>query len=127
MRRPWLSRTRPHPPRYRWRPALGVTGRMLAIGAVALAVGGCGGTSSDVGPTTGSPRNAQTPLIQTVSSPAVSATVRELPNPLRGQYEALLLPLFPQGNPAQRGHAAWPRSDDASTRVSWRQLQPVDP
>lgn len=100
---------------------------MVAIGAVALAVSGCGGTSSDGGPTTASPRNAQTTLIQTVSSPAVSATVRELPNPLRGQYEALLLPLFPQGNPAQRGHAAWPRSDDASTRVSWRQLQPVDP
>ena len=50
-----------------------------------------------------------------------------IPNPLRGQYEDLLVPLFPQGNPAQKGYAPWPASSDASLRVSWRQLQPVDP
>jgi len=65
--------------------------------------------------------------VDTVSSPPIPVTAEELPNPLRGQYEALLLPLFPQGNPAQSGRAEWPRSDDASTRVSWRELQPVDP
>jgi hypothetical protein len=38
-----------------------------------------------------------------------------------------LNPLFPQGNPAQKRYPAWPASYDASLRVSWRQLQPVDP
>ncbi|ARR81845.1 hypothetical protein MOTT27_01024 [Mycobacterium intracellulare subsp. yongonense] len=50
-----------------------------------------------------------------------------MPNPLRGQYEDLLQPLFPQGNPAQRRYPAWPASYDASLRVPWRQLQPTDP
>ena len=36
-------------------------------------------------------------------------------------------PLFPQGNPAQQRYPAWPASYDASLRVSWRQLQPIDP
>ncbi|MEY8018489.1 hypothetical protein [Mycobacterium servetii] len=54
-------------------------------------------------------------------------TVREMPNPLRGQYEDLLEPLFPQSNPADEQYPAWPGSYDASLRVSWRQLQPVDP
>ncbi|AKN16298.1 hypothetical protein B586_06580 [Mycobacterium haemophilum DSM 44634] len=60
-------------------------------------------------------------------SPAIPTTVQELPNPLRGQYEDLLEPLFPQGNPAQRRYPAWPASHDASIRVAWRQLQPTDP
>ncbi|MBW0014540.1 MAG: hypothetical protein JO059_15445 [Mycobacterium sp.] len=51
----------------------------------------------------------------------------DIANPLRGQYEDLLEPLFPQGNPAQKRYAAWPDSDDGSLRVSWRQLQPIDP
>jgi hypothetical protein len=57
----------------------------------------------------------------------IPASVQETPNPLRGQYEDLLVPLFPQGNPAQQRYPAWPASYDASLRVSWRQLQPVDP
>jgi hypothetical protein len=60
-------------------------------------------------------------------SPAIPSTVQEIPNPLRGQYEDLLNPLFPQGNPAQQRYPAWPASYDASLRVSWRQLQPTDP
>ena len=60
-------------------------------------------------------------------SPAIAPTAAEIANPLRGQYEEMLNPLFPQGNPAQQRYAAWPASYDASLRVSWRQLQPVDP
>lgn len=60
-------------------------------------------------------------------SPAIPATAQEIPNPLRGQYEDRMEPLFPQANPAQRRYPAWPKSYDASLRVSWRQLQPVDP
>jgi hypothetical protein len=60
-------------------------------------------------------------------SPAIPPTVQEISNPLRGQYEDLLNPLFPQGNPAQQRYPAWPASYDASLRVSWRQLQPADP
>ncbi len=59
-------------------------------------------------------------------SPAIPPTVQEIPNPLRGQYEDMLNPLFPQGNPAQQRYPAWPASYDASLRVSWRQLQPTD-
>lgn len=60
-------------------------------------------------------------------SPAIPASVQEISNPLRGQYEDALSPLFPQGNPAQQRYPAWPASYDASLRVSWRQLEPVDP
>lgn len=62
-----------------------------------------------------------------ISSPAIPLSVQDVPNPLRGQYEYLLQPLFPQGNPAQRRFPAWPASHDASLRVPWRQLQPTDP
>lgn len=62
-----------------------------------------------------------------ISSPAIPLSVQDVPNPLRGQYEDLLQPLFPQGNPAQRRYPAWPASYDASLRVPWRQLQPTDP
>jgi hypothetical protein len=60
-------------------------------------------------------------------SPAIPPSAADVPNPLRGQYEDLLDPLFPQGNPAQQRYPAWPASDDASMRISWRQLQPTDP
>ncbi|WP_372511999.1 hypothetical protein [Mycobacterium bohemicum] len=62
-----------------------------------------------------------------ISSPAIPLGVQEVANPLRGQYEDLLMPLFPQGNPAQRRYPPWPAAHDASVRVSWRQLQPTDP
>jgi hypothetical protein len=80
----------------------------------ALVVNGCGG-HPDPGP------------LSAMVNPAIPPTVQEIPNPLRGQYEDLLNPLFPQGNPAQKRYAAWPASYDASLRVSWRQLQPTDP
>ncbi|OBH27097.1 hypothetical protein A5692_25295 [Mycobacterium sp. E342] len=59
--------------------------------------------------------------------PPILADVQQIPNPLRGQYEGLLQPLFPQGNPAQGRYTGWRGSNDASLRVSWRQLQPTDP
>lgn len=88
---------------------------MLAVVLCAAAVlSGCGG-NSDPGP------------LSAMVSPAIPLTAQEIPNPLRGQYEEMLNPLFPQGNPAQQRYSAWPASYDASLRVSWRQLQPVDP
>lgn len=87
---------------------------LVAAVCTALVLSGCGG-KSDPGP------------LSAMVSPAIPATAQEIPNPLRGQYEEGLNPLFPQGNPAQQRYAAWPASDDASLRVSWRQLQPVDP
>ncbi|ORB74605.1 hypothetical protein [Mycobacterium scrofulaceum] len=80
----------------------------------ALVLSGCGG-NGDPGP------------LSAMVSPAIPPTAQEIGNPLRGQYEEGLNPLFPQGNPAQQRYAAWPASYDASLRVSWRQLQPVDP
>lgn len=62
-----------------------------------------------------------------MASPAIPPAAQEIPNPLRGQYEDLMQPLFPQGEPVQRRYPAWPASYDASLRVSWRQLQPADP
>jgi hypothetical protein len=70
---------------------------------------------------------AETDPLLASSSPAIPAAAQEIPNPLRGQYEDLLKPLFPQNNPAQRRYPAWPKTYDAETRVSWRQLQPRDP
>nr|WP_231639350.1 hypothetical protein [Mycobacterium sp. Marseille-P9652] len=58
--------------------------------------------------------------------PPIPMNVQEIANPLRGQYEDLLEPLFPQRNPAQKRYPPWPASYDASVRVSWRQLQPTD-
>jgi len=81
---------------------------------IAPVLGGCGGQSNP-GP------------LSAMVSPAIPATAQEISNPLRGQYEDLLNPLFPQGNPAQQRYPAWPASYDASLRVSWRQLQPTDP
>jgi hypothetical protein len=76
---------------------------------------------------TGCGRHSEPGPLAAIVSPPIPASVQEIPNPLRGQYEDLMMPLFPQGNPAQRRYPAWPGSYDASLRVSWRQLQPTDP
>lgn len=86
---------------------------MVAACVVAL-LGGCGGHS-------------ESDPLSVVISPAIPLGVQEVSNPLRGQYEDLLMPLFPQANPTQRRYPPWPASYDASVRVSWRQLQPTDP
>src|ERR1700758_439230 len=86
----------------------------VVVCTMALVLDGCGGQSNP-GP------------LSAMVSPAIPPTVQEISNPLRGQYEDLLNPLFPQGNPAQQQYPAWPASYDASLNVSWRQLQPVDP
>jgi hypothetical protein len=87
---------------------------LAVVACTALFLNGCGG-HADPGP------------LNAMVSPAIPPTVQEIPNPLRGQYEDLLEPLFPQGNPAQQRYPAWPASHDASLRISWRQLQPTDP
>ncbi|KAA1248339.1 hypothetical protein F0Q45_21115 [Mycobacterium simiae] len=84
----------------------------------ALLGGVVSGCSSD--------QNHNSPLTA-MASPAIPSTAQEIPNPLRGQYEDMLEPLFPQRDPAQQRYPAWPASYDASVRVSWRQLQPTDP
>jgi hypothetical protein len=87
---------------------------LVLVACTVLALNGCS-THPNPGPLTA------------MVSPAIPPTVQELSNPLRGQYEDLLNPLFPQANPAQKRYPAWPASYDASLRVSWRQLQPTDP
>lgn len=83
------------------------------IGAcAAMALGGC-----KAGPA----------MMTAVRSHTIQLSAQDLSNPLRGQYEGLLTPLFPQSNPAQHNFPAWPASYDSSLRVSWRQLQPIDP
>ncbi|MCV7031545.1 hypothetical protein [Mycobacterium sherrisii] len=84
------------------------------VACAAVALSGCS-KHSDPGP------------LSAIVSPAIPPSVQEISNPLRGQYEDLLNPLFPQGNPAQQRYPAWPASYDASMRISWRQLQPIDP
>jgi hypothetical protein len=86
----------------------------IVVYTTALMLDGCG-EQSNPGP------------LSAMVSPAIPPTVQEISNPLRGQYEDLLNPLFPQGNPAQQRYPAWPASYDASLRVSWQQLQPTDP
>ena len=87
---------------------------LVAAVCTALSLSGCD-KHNDPGP------------LNAMVSPAMPATAQEIANPLRGQYEDLLVPLFPQGNPAQQAYPAWPASYDASFAVSWRQLQPADP
>jgi hypothetical protein len=87
----------------------------VLITGAALLIGGCSRNQSDPGP------------LAAMVSPAIPAAAQEIPNPLRGQYEDLMEPLFPQGEPAQQRYPAWPASYDASLRVTWRQLQPIDP
>jgi hypothetical protein len=76
---------------------------------------------------TGCSKSASPEPLSAIASPSIPLGVQEVPNPLRGQYEDLMMPLFPQANPAQRRYPAWPASHDASMRISWRQLQPTDP
>ncbi|MGV0696436.1 MULTISPECIES: hypothetical protein [Mycobacterium] len=90
------------------------TRALAAVVCAALVLSACGG-KSDPGP------------LSAMVSPAIPPSAQEIPNPLRGQYEEMLNPLFPQGNSAQQRYSSWPASYDASLRVSWRQLQPVDP
>jgi hypothetical protein len=92
----------------------GKLARVAVIACTALLLNGCGGHPNP-GP------------LSAMVFPAIPPSVQEIANPLRGQYEDLLIPLFPQGNPAQQRYPAWPASYDASFRVSWRQLQPTDP
>lgn len=87
---------------------------LAAVIGIAAVLSGCGG-KPDPGP------------LSAMVSPAIPPTAQEIPNQLRGQYEQMLNPLFPQGNSAQQRYSPWPASYDASLRVSWRQLQPVDP
>ena len=89
-------------------------GAAAVIACTALLLNGCGGHPNP-GP------------LSAMVFPAIPPTVQEIANPLRGQYEDLLIPLFPQGNPAQQRYPAWPASYDSSLRISWRQLQPTDP
>jgi hypothetical protein len=92
-----------------------ISKKVLALAVFAmLLLNGCGG-QKQTGPLSG------------MVSPAIPSNTQEIPNPLRGQYEDLLEPLFPQGNPAQQRYPAWPASSDASLRISWRQIQPADP
>lgn len=92
---------------------------LIVVACAALLLGAVlSGCSSD--------QNHNSPLTA-MASPAIPSTAQEIPNPLRGQYEDLLEPLFPQRDPAQQKYPAWPASFDASLRVSWRQLQPTDP
>jgi hypothetical protein len=86
----------------------------IVVACATLALNGCG-SKANPGP------------LNAMVSPAIPPSVQEIANPLRGQYEDLLEPLFPQANNAQARYAAWPASSDASMRVTWRQLQPVDP
>ena len=51
----------------------------------------------------------------------------DLVNPLRGQYQNLMEPLFPQGSDLNRGLPAWPGASDVSARIPWKSLQPKDP
>ncbi len=88
---------------------------LVVVACAALALSGCS-----------SNHNNTSPLIAIVS-PSIPSTAQEIPNPLRGQYEDLMEPLFPQRDPAQQNYPAWPASYDASLRISWRQLQPTDP
>jgi hypothetical protein len=92
----------------------GARATIVTVTCAALLLDGCGGHTNP-GP------------LSAMVFPAIPPTVQEMSNPLRGQYEDLLNPLFPQGNPAQQQYPAWPASYDASLGVSWRQLQPIDP
>ncbi|CQD20087.1 hypothetical protein BN1232_04776 [Mycobacterium lentiflavum] len=92
-----------------------ISKKVLALAVFAmLLLNGCGGQK-------------QTGPLRGMVSPVIPSNAQEIPNPLRGQYEDLLEPLFPQGNPAQQRYPAWPASSDASLRILWRQIQPTDP
>lgn len=88
--------------------------KLIALAALGvLALGACG-----------SPGRAAEP----VRSPEIIGfTAPDLVNPLRGQYQNLATPLFPQANPAQSRYPPWPGTTDTSIRIDWRTLQPRDP
>ncbi len=88
---------------------------VAVITAVLAALSGCGGQQRGSGP------------LRAVAALNIPAEVQEISNPLRGQYEDMLIPLFPQSNPAQNRYPPWPQSYDATLRVDWRELQPNDP
>jgi hypothetical protein len=88
---------------------------LVVVACATFGLNGCGTSHPTPGP------------LNAMVNPPIPSTAQEIPNPLRGQYEDLMEPLFPQANPAQRRYPPWPKSYDASLRVSWRQLQPVDP
>jgi hypothetical protein len=92
---------------------------VVMISAVLAALSGCGGQR-------GGGQTGSGPL-RAVAALTVPAEAQEISNPLRGQYEDMLIPLFPQSNPAQQGYPPWPQSYDATLRVDWRELQPKDP
>lgn len=54
-------------------------------------------------------------------------SAHDLANPLRGQYSNLGADLFPQSNKQQSLYYAWPKTPDASIRLDWSTLQPIDP
>ncbi|MCV7196323.1 hypothetical protein [Mycobacterium angelicum] len=88
---------------------------VLLLGGLLGGLIGCSRNQTPAGPLTA------------MVSPAIPAAAQEIPNPLRGQYEYQMQPLFPQGARVQQRYPAWPASYDASLRFSWRQLQPTDP
>jgi hypothetical protein len=88
--------------------------RLVLVCTVLAALSGCGRQGDD-GP------------LRAIANPAIPAIAQEISNPLRGQYEDMLIPLFPQSNSAQQRYPPWPKSYDATLRVSWRELQPSDP
>ncbi|WP_458317383.1 hypothetical protein [Mycolicibacterium brisbanense] len=87
--------------------------RLTALVAVAGMIAACG-----------SPRHAAEPVHRPELIPF---SAPDLVNPLRGQFENLATPLFPQGNPAQGQYPPWPGTTDTSLRIDWRTLQPRDP
>ncbi|UXA09188.1 hypothetical protein KXD96_04885 [Mycobacterium sp. SMC-2] len=97
---------------------------LVVSACAALVLSGCGG-HIDAGPLSAMV-DRPAPLPAIVSQPRPHPAY-EVPNPLRGQYEDLLQPLFPQGNPAQSRYPAWPEAHDAGLRIPWRALQPTDP
>jgi hypothetical protein len=88
----------------------------LVLACAMLAIGGCANHDA-----------VQRESLIAIASPPIPTDTQEVTNPLRGQYEDLLQTLFPQGNTADRQYPAWPKTHDASLRLSWRQLQPTDP
>lgn len=78
-----------------------------------LSVTGCGASGQAAGPV--------------VRAEVIPFSEPDLVNPLRGQYENLASPLFPQASASERDHPAWPGTRDVSLRIDWRILQPRDP
>jgi hypothetical protein len=93
----------------------GLRASWIAIVCVAVAAA-CSGNAAPARTPVGAHDEADPVLFNSV-----------LVNPLRGQFENLLTPLFPQSNPVQAGFPAWPGTADVNARIDWRLLQPRDP